>query len=149
MSFAVPKVDMSSEDYHHHHFRDHNFVQSIRSMRRHIVGKASDCGDDDGNEEYSAGCGASESSSTLKTRLTSPVKFAKHQRRLSLTPKRRLSQSFVNFSRSRSAETNGSVPKRKSTISSSWRDELDVPPGTTKEEAVAILLCRELETMDI
>jgi hypothetical protein len=39
--------------------------------------------------------------------------------------------------------------KKESSPKTSWRDDLDLPASTTKEQAFAVLLCRELETIDI
>jgi hypothetical protein len=38
------------------------------------------------------------------------------------------------------------VPKKEPTT---WRDELDIPPEASKEEALAILLYKELECIDL
>lgn len=39
--------------------------------------------------------------------------------------------------------------KKELSPKAGWREELDLPANTTKEQAFAVLLCRELETMDI
>jgi hypothetical protein len=39
--------------------------------------------------------------------------------------------------------------RKESSPKTSWRDNLDLPANTTKEQAFAVLLCRELETIDI
>jgi hypothetical protein len=75
--------------------------------------------------------------------LTSPVRVASH----TLTSPRRLSRTMRNsFNRTGESARNLLVP-RKGPLT--WRDELDLPPNTTKEEAMAVLLCRELASMDL
>jgi hypothetical protein len=78
--------------------------------------------------------------------LASPVRVAKKER-FTLTSPRRLSRTMRNsLNKTGESARNLLVPKKEPLT---WRDELDLPPNTTKEEAMAILLCRELELMDI
>jgi hypothetical protein len=77
--------------------------------------------------------------------LTSPVRVAKD--RITLTSPRRLSRTMRNsFSKTGESARNLLLSKKEPLT---WRDELDLPSNTTKEEAMAFLLCRELELMDL
>ena len=91
---------------------------------------------------------------SLSNVLTSPVRAARRQ--LSLTPplmsplrspkdssRRNLLLRHTSISRKGISTSNRHIQGK------TWQEELDLPSDTTKEQAMAILLCRELENMDI
>ena len=79
--------------------------------------------------------------------FSSPVKIAKDS--LShhnvLSPKKGSSQS----KNSKKLKLGHSNKQFSSKELKSWQEQFDLPPNTTKEQAMAVLLCRELEMIDI
>jgi transposase len=82
--------------------------------------------------------------------LVSPVRVAKDCIHLSnpIVSPRRMSRSLKHSLAKTGSNARNILSPRKDEHKS-WREELDVPQKTRPEEAMAILLCRELECMDL
>lgn len=76
--------------------------------------------------------------------FTTPVRAAKAK----LQERSSASSPMVLVENFRRSITKKEIANRKSD-SSKWWEELDLPKNTTKEQALAVLLCRELEAIDI
>ena len=80
--------------------------------------------------------------------FSSPVKAARDtlsQRNL-LSPKNKGSSSSKS---SKKLKLGSSIKQLSSKELKSWQEKFDLPPNTTQEQAMAVLLCRELEMIDI
>jgi hypothetical protein len=82
---------------------------------------------------------------SLVQALTSPVKKARTSiNHSTVSPSKRSSSKSLKGLKS---------PSRKSlsskSLGKSWQEKYDLPPNTTRDQAMAVLLCRELEMMDI
>lgn len=81
---------------------------------------------------------------TLVRALSSPVKVAKNKiANPLLSPNRSPSKKKLKM-KNHSSKKLSSQDDMKT-----WQEKFDLPPKTTREQAMAILLCRELEMMDI
>eukprot|EP00934_Nitzschia_sp_Nitz4_P001137 Nitzschia sp. Nitz4//scaffold15_size197535//14841//15230//NITZ4_001550-RA/size197535-processed-gene-0.280-mRNA-1//-1//CDS//3329537631//1137//frame0 len=74
---------------------------------------------------------------SLVSALASPVKMARN----TISP--------ANNSKSKIGSLRKPKSFRKTKQDKTWQEEYDLPPNTSREEAMAILLCRELELMDL
>lgn len=79
---------------------------------------------------------------SLSQALTSPVRIAKEG--LSLASPRRLSEGAKNLLGSSRNLLKGQKNNGKLTY-----EDLDIPPNATQAEVMAILLCRELDMIDL
>jgi hypothetical protein len=82
--------------------------------------------------------------------IVSPEKAAKEQLQTNppLSPMAVVENMKKSFKKTSRSARNVLLGK-ESPPQTSWRDDLDLPANTTKEQAFAVLLCRELETIDI
>lgn len=76
--------------------------------------------------------------------FTTPVRAAKAK----LQESNSVSSPMVLVENFKRSITKKQIANKKSD-SSKWWEELDLPKNTTKEQALAVLLCRELEAIDI
>ena len=77
--------------------------------------------------------------------LASPVKKA----RSTINPAIMLSPSKRSPSKGTKRSLKSPSTSNKSLSGKNWQQKLDLPRNTTRDQAMAVLLCRELEMMDI
>ncbi len=79
--------------------------------------------------------------------LSSPVKAARNtlSNHQGLSPNKRSPSKSAKKLKLGSNSKHGSSKNELKT----WQEKFDLPPNTTREQAMAVLLCRELEMIDI
>jgi hypothetical protein len=125
-------ISMSSIDYHHH---SHNYPLSPTLDRNTKHSTFRSCESEDSVSSYDSAAGKQRRTSIRKkltNSLISPVRAAK-DKISSPSPRKQGSHKLTSS-------------KRRN--HNNWQKQLNLPPGVTEDEAIAVLLAKELTMLD-